>query len=155
MDQPCPLDSSMTVSDPVTPFQAPQASPAERRRLQDGTLTRWLWAVGANAPLVGLPVLVLHAISRRTIAPTVWSSLLALPPFLGQVVVLLAAALDVLQRLTDPLQLSQELGMAARAQLPAFAWLTLASVALGTLGHKIGQDRDRDQTRRRLGCSRG
>ena len=74
--------SGMTVPGPVTPSQPPRASPAQRRCLQGGSLTRWLWAVGANAPLVGLPLL-LHAISCRTVPPMVWSSPLALPPFLN------------------------------------------------------------------------
>lgn len=100
MDQPCPPDTSMALSGltlsgmtlpvPVTPSQSPRArlaqppraSPAQRRWLQVGSLTRWLWAVGAKASLVGL-LLLLQTISRLTVAPMVWLLPLALPPFLN------------------------------------------------------------------------
>jgi hypothetical protein len=125
--------------------------PADRRRLQDGPGRRWLWAVGANAPLVGLPVQLLHAISRHTIRPMVWSSLLALPPLVAQMVMLLGTGLELAPFVGDPLLLRQQLLAAGEAHLASFGWLSLASFALGILGHKLGQDRDLVETRRRLG----
>jgi hypothetical protein len=40
-----------------------------RRRLGDGAGERWLWALGSSLPWVGLAVLLLHALTRRTITP--------------------------------------------------------------------------------------
>jgi hypothetical protein len=126
-------------------------APSDRRRLQDGAWQRWLWAVGANAPLVGLPVQLLHAISRHTIGPMVWSSLLALPPLVAQMVMLLGTGLELVPFVGDPLLLRQQLLVAGEAHLASFGWLSLASFGLGILGHKFGQDRVLAETRRRLG----
>jgi len=40
-----------------------------RRRLADGPRERWLWALGSGLPWVGLAVLLLHGLTRRTITP--------------------------------------------------------------------------------------
>ena len=42
---------------------------AFRRRLADGPRQRWAWAVGSGLPVVGLPVLLVHAVTRRTGVP--------------------------------------------------------------------------------------
>lgn len=130
---------------------ADQRRRADQRRLQDGAWQRWLWAVGANAPLIALPVQLLHAITRHTITPMVWSSLLALPPLVAQMVLILETGLDLLPSMEDPLLLRQQLLAAASAHLASFGWLSLASLGLGILGHKLGQDRVLVATRRRLG----
>lgn len=123
---------------------------AERRRLQDGPWRRWAWAVGANAPLIGLPVLLLHAISRRSLTPMLLASVLSLPPVVAQSALILLAGLTVIQRLEDPAELGPALLAAGLAHLPVYGWLSLASLLLGTVGHKLGQDRDLDASRRRL-----
>jgi hypothetical protein len=45
---------------------------AIRRRLGDDPRQRWLWAFGAAIPVLGLPVLAAHAISRRTLMPPIF-----------------------------------------------------------------------------------
>ncbi|MEY3735380.1 MAG: hypothetical protein RLZZ624_438 [Cyanobacteriota bacterium] len=123
---------------------------AERRRLRDGPWRRWAWAVGANAPMIGVPVLLLHAISRRSLTPMLLASLLSLPALVAQSALLLVGGLAVIQRLEDPAQLGPALLAAVQAHLPAYGWLSLASMLLGILGHKLGQDRDLAASRRRL-----
>lgn len=122
---------------------------AERRRLKDGVWMRWAWAVGANAPLIGLPLLLLHAISRRSLTPMLLASVLALPPLLIQAGLLLVGGLEVIQRLEDPDRLVPELQVAFLAHLPLHGWLSILSSVLGSIGHKVGQDRDLMATRRR------
>lgn len=131
----------------VTSGSAP--GPAERRRLQDGPWQRWAWALAANAPLIGLPVLLLHAISRRSLTPMLLASVLSLPPVVAQSVLILVAGLRVIQRLEDPGRVGPALLAAGLAHLPAYGWLSLASMLLGTVGHKLGQDRDLAVSRRR------
>ena len=46
-----------------------QSELACRRRLSDGSGERWLWALGSSLHWVGLAVLLLHALTRRTITP--------------------------------------------------------------------------------------
>ncbi len=43
-----------------------------RRRLADGPGERWLWAVGSGLPWVGLAVLLLHGLTRRTLTPALY-----------------------------------------------------------------------------------
>lgn len=128
---------------------------AERRRLRDGPWRRWAWAVAANAPLIGVPVLLLHAISRRSLTPMLLASVLSLPPLVVQSALLLLGGLAVIQRLEDPAQLGPALLAAVQAHLPVYGWLSLASMLLGILGHKLGQDRDLVASRRRQSSPNG
>lgn len=122
---------------------------ADRRRLQDGPAIRWAWAVGSNAPLIGLPVLLVHAISRRSATPMILASVFSLPPVLGQTALFVVGFLDVIKGLDDPEQLGPALLTSALGHLPEYGWLSLATIVLGVLGHKLGQDRDLAETRLR------
>lgn len=125
------------------------------RCLRDGPWRRWAWAVAANVPLVGLPVLLLHAISRRSLTPMLLASVLSLPPLVVQSALQLLGGLAVIQRLEDPAQLGPALLAAVQAHLPVYGWLSLASMLLGILGHKLGQDRDLVASRRRQSSPNG
>ena len=55
---------------PLTPRERQEL--ACRLRLADSRPQRWAWALGSSLPLVGLPVLIVHAVSRRTVLPTLF-----------------------------------------------------------------------------------
>lgn len=105
------------------------------RRLRDTPGTRWAWAVGSAVPLVGVPVLVRHGLSRRTLTPTVFG------------VTALGAASFVLA-VTVPVILPRGPLPAARGGAVA-ASVALAAAAFA-LGHRAGQERDAREARKWL-----
>ena len=98
-----------------------------RRRLADGPGERWLWALGSGLPWVGLAVVLLHGLTRRTFTPFLYGL-----TSLGAVGFLFLT----LGGLPDDL--------ASRHRLPSGtvpAAITLACVAAFAFGHKQGQEK--------------
>ena len=107
-----------------------------RRRLADGPGERWLWAVGSGLPWVGLAVMLLHGLTRRTFTPFLYglTSLAAV----GFLVLTLGGLPDDLAR---------------RNRLPSAtvpAAITLACVAAFAFGHKQGQEKAAREARQWL-----
>jgi hypothetical protein len=111
-----------------------------RRRLADGTRERWFWAVGSSLPWAGLAVLLLHALTRRTITPFLYGlTALAAVGFL----------MLTLGGLPDDL--------AKRNRLPAGsvpAAITLLCVAAFAFGHRQGQEKAAREARQWLELDR-
>ncbi|WP_216904753.1 hypothetical protein [Synechococcus sp. CCY 9618] len=104
-----------------------QREMACRRRLADGSGERWLWAVGSGLPWVGLAVLLLHGLTRRTFTPFLYGL-----TSLGAVGFLILT----LGGLPDDL--------ASRNRLPSStvpAAITLLCVAAFAFGHRQGQEK--------------
>lgn len=109
---------------PLTPRERQEL--ACRLRLADSRPQRWLWAVGSSLPLVGLPVLLVHGISRRTVVPALFGiSAVAMSAF--AFLTLVAA----LRQPNDPPPTRQE----------APLLLILGGMACFAVGHRLGQDR--------------
>jgi hypothetical protein len=100
-----------------------------RLRLSDSRPQRWLWAVLSSLPLVGLPVLVFHGVTRRTVVPTLFGiSAVAMSAFAYLTLV------TALRQPNDPPPTQQE----------APLLLILGGMACFTVGHRLGQDRAAD-----------
>ena len=104
------------------------------RRLADTPGQRWVWAVGSAVPLAGLPVLLKHGVSRRTLTPTVYGV-----TALGAASFMLVATVPVLLPRSP---LSPARGGGALG-------VVLAAAAFA-LGHRAGQERDAREARRWL-----
>ncbi|MBD2549331.1 hypothetical protein H6G65_07005 [Microcystis elabens FACHB-917] len=107
-----------------------------RRRLTDGSGERWLWALGSSLPWVGLAVLLLHALTRRTITPFLYG-LTALGA-VGFLVLTLGGLPD---------------DLASRNRLPSGtvpAAITLICVAAFAFGHRQGQEKAAVEARKWL-----
>jgi hypothetical protein len=100
---------------------------AFQRRLQDTPRMRWGWALGSAVPLLGLPVLVQHGLSRRTVTPAVYGV-----TALGAASFALAVTVPVILP-NGPLAPGRGGGVAAGVVLAAAAF---------ALGHRAGQERD-------------
>jgi len=100
---------------------------AFRRRLADGPRQRWAWAVGSGLPVVGLPVLLVHAVTRRTGVPLLFG--------LGALASVGFALLTVVGAPRDPSSRS----WSPRSGIALLAVLT--ATGSFALGHKLGQDR--------------
>jgi hypothetical protein len=99
--------------------------PAIRRRLADDQRHRWLWAFGAAIPLLGLPVLVAHAISRRTL----------IPPIFGLTSLGVLAFIPATFVVVQPAMLKS---LSNRGAQPLVLLLGISGFACG---HKLGQDK--------------
>lgn len=100
---------------------------ALRRRLADGPRQRWAWAVGSGLPVVGLPVLLLHAVTRRTGVPLLYG--------FGALASVGFVLLTVVGAPQDPSSRS----WSPRSGIGLLAML--AATGSFALGHKFGQDR--------------
>ncbi len=109
---------------------------AFRRRLHDSQRQRWAWAVGSALPLLGLPVLLIHAYSRRTLTPTVFGL-----TALGAASFALAVTVPVILPSGPFTPRRGGAGMAASVALVAAAF---------ALGHRAGQERDAREARKWL-----
>ena len=99
--------------------------PAIRRRLADDPRRRWLWAFGAAIPVLGLPVLAAHAISRRTLIPPIFGlTTLGMLAFIPATFVVIQPGL--LRSLSN------------QGAQPLVVLLGLSGFACG---HKLGQDK--------------
>lgn len=98
-----------------------------RRRLADGPAQRWGWAIGSGLPLVGLPVLVWHGVTRRTCAPLLFG-----------LASLASVGFAVLTVIGVP---SAPTGRRQSSSTPPSALLLLAATASFAFGHRLGQDR--------------
>jgi hypothetical protein len=147
----------------ATPPSLPHAA-CYRRRLQEGPLRSWLWAIAQNLPLAGLVPQLYYAFSRRTISPMLWGSaglLIGLAmtgvPYLARARP--AQAIDCLA-LLDPTphrELEAEIDQCLRLALPAavtspgFSWPFVSLITVtSTLGTRFGQRRAAQDARRRL-----
>lgn len=111
-----------------------------RRRLADAPGERWLWAVGSGLPWVGLAVLLLHGLTRRTITPFLYG--LTSVAAVGFLVLTLGGLPDDLtQRSRWP-----------KGALPAA--VTLLCVAAFAFGHRQGQDKAALEARKWLELDR-
>ncbi|MEB3333752.1 MAG: hypothetical protein VKP70_02070 [Cyanobacteriota bacterium] len=110
------------------------------RRLQDSPRQRWAWAAGSAVPLLGLPVLLKHGFSRRTLTPTVYGV-----TALGAASFALAVTIPVILP-SGPMIPRHRGGVALSVVLAAAAF---------ALGHRAGQDRDAREARRWLSLERG
>ncbi len=111
-----------------------------RRRLSDGPRERLLWALGSGLPWVGLAVLLLHGLTRRTITPFLFG-LTALAS-VGFLVLTLGGLPD---------------DLAQRNRLPSGtvpAVITLACVAAFAFGHHQGQEKAAREARQWLELDR-
>jgi hypothetical protein len=112
---------------PLTPRERQEL--ACRLRLSDSRPQRWLWAGLSSLPLVGLPVLVFHGVTRRTAVPTLFGiSAVAMSAF--AFLTLVAA----LRQPNDPPPTQQEAPLV----------LILGGMACFAIGHRLGQDRAAD-----------
>ncbi|KEF42019.1 MAG: hypothetical protein ER33_08475 [Cyanobium sp. CACIAM 14] len=107
-----------------------------RRRLADGPGERWLWALGSGLPWVGLAVVLLHGLTRRTFTPFLYglTSLAAV----GFLILSLGGLPDDLAR---------------RHRMPPVAVpasITLACMAAFALGHRQGQEKAAVEARKWL-----
>ena len=100
---------------------------AFQRRLGDSSSRRWAWALGSALPILGLPVLLKHALSRRTVTPTVYGI-----TALGAASFALAVTVPVILP-SGPLTPGRGGGGAAMVMLAAAAF---------ALGHRAGQSHD-------------
>jgi peptidoglycan/LPS O-acetylase OafA/YrhL len=105
------------------------------RRLHDSPRQRWAWALGSAVPLLGLPVLLKHGLSRRTLTPTVYGV-----TALGAASFVLAVTVPVILP-SGPLTTPRRGGVAASVALAAAAF---------ALGHRAGQGRDGREARKWL-----
>ncbi|WP_216910013.1 hypothetical protein [Synechococcus sp. CCY 0621] len=111
-----------------------------RRRLTDGSGERWLWALGSSLPWVGLAVLLLHALTRRTVTPFLYG-LTALGA-VGFLVLTLGGLPD---------------DLANRNRLPSGtvpAAITLVCVSAFAFGHRQGQEKAAVEARKWLELDR-
>lgn len=100
-----------------------------RLRLSDSRPQRWVWALMSSLPLVGLPVLVFHGVTRRTAVPALFGiSAVAMSAF---------AFLTLVAALRQP-------GDLPAPQQEAPLLLILGGMACFTVGHRLGQDRAAD-----------
>lgn len=106
------------------------------RRLQDSPRTRWGWALGSAVPVLGLPLLLKHGLSRRTLTPTVYG------------VTALGAASFALA-VTVPVILPSGPFTPRRGGAGVGASVALAAAAFA-LGHRAGQERDAREARKWL-----
>ncbi|MFN9644819.1 MAG: hypothetical protein ACK6BG_06810 [Cyanobacteriota bacterium] len=121
-------------------MSAPSRDAAFLRRLRDSPRQRWAWAAGSAVPLLGLPVLVKHGLSRRTLTPTVFGV-----TALGAASFALAVTVPVILP-AGPL--TPRRGGAGVAASLAFAATAFA------LGHRAGQERDAREARKWLELER-
>ncbi|MFN9546873.1 MAG: hypothetical protein ACK6AD_07365 [Cyanobacteriota bacterium] len=105
------------------------------RRLQDSPRQRWSWALGSAVPLFGLPVLVRHGLSRRTLTPAVYGV-----TAVGAASFVLAVTVPVILP-RAPLAPARHGGVAASVALAAAAF---------ACGHRAGQERDAREARKWL-----
>ncbi|MFM7170889.1 MAG: hypothetical protein ACKOYH_08610 [Cyanobium sp.] len=108
---------------------------AFQRRLRDTPSKRWGWAVASAVPFFGLPVLVKHGLSRRTVTPAVYGV-----TALGALSFALAVTIPVVLP-TAPWSQSHPSGIALGVLLGAAAF---------ALGHRAGQEHDARQARKWL-----
>jgi hypothetical protein len=106
------------------------------RRLHDSPRQRWAWAVGSAVPLLGLPVLLKHGLSRRTLTPTVYGL-----TALGAASFALAVTIPVILPSGPFTPRRGGAGVAASVVLAAAAF---------ALGHRAGQGRDGREARKWL-----
>jgi hypothetical protein len=112
---------------PLTPRERQEL--ACRLRLSDSRPQRWLWACLSSLPLVGLPLLVFHGVTRRTAVPTLFGvSAVAMSAFAFMTLV------AALRQPNDPPPTQQE----------APLLLILGGMACFAVGHRLGQDRAAD-----------
>jgi hypothetical protein len=117
-------------------MRAPTREAAFLRRLHDSPRQRWAWAVGSAVPLLGLPVLMKHGLSRRTLTPTVFG------------VTALGAASFALA-VTVPVILPSGPFTPRRGGTGVAASVALAAAAFA-LGHRAGQERAAREARKWL-----
>jgi peptidoglycan/LPS O-acetylase OafA/YrhL len=114
----------------------PDRDSAFRRRLRDSPPQRWAWAAGSAVPLLGLPLLLKHALSRRTLTPAVFGL-----TALGAASFALAVTVPVILP-SGPLPARRGgAGMAVSVALAAAAF---------ALGHRAGQERAAREARKWL-----
>ena len=112
---------------PLTPREKQEL--ACRLRLADSRPQRWAWALGSSLPLLGLPVLIVHGVSRRTMLPALFGiSTVAMSAFAFLTLV------AVLRQPGDPPPQNQE----------APLLLIVGGMACFAVGHRLGQDRAAD-----------
>ncbi len=107
---------------------APMSAAIQRAihwRLADDQRRRWLWAFGAAIPLLGLPVLAAHAISRRTL----------MPPIFGLTTLGMLAFIPATFVVIQPGMVKSLSNQGAQ---PLVLLLGLSGFACG---HKLGQDK--------------
>ncbi|MFN7899313.1 MAG: hypothetical protein ACK5N0_06550 [Synechococcaceae cyanobacterium] len=110
-----------------------------RLRLADSRPQRWAWALGSSLPLLGLPVLLLHGVSRRTVLPALFGiSSVAMSAFAFLTLV------AVLRQPGDPPPQNQE----------APLLLLVGGMACFAVGHRLGQDRAADNALKWLALDR-
>lgn len=117
---------------------APRHS-AFARRLADSNARRWAWAAGSAVPLLGLPVLLRHALTHRTVTPAVYGV-----TALGAASFALAVTVPVILP-SGPVAPSRNTGTAAAVVLAAAAF---------ALGHRAGQSHDGRAARKWLELER-
>jgi hypothetical protein len=100
---------------------------AYRRRLGDGQRVRWGWALASGLPVLGIPVVVLHGVTRRTMVPVLYG--------IGALASVGFALLTVVGAPQDPSSRS----WSPRSGVGLLA--LLACTGSFALGHKLGQDR--------------
>jgi hypothetical protein len=98
---------------------------AIRRRLGDHPRQRWLWAFGSAIPLLGLPVLAVHAVSRRTM----------IPPIFG------LTSLGMLAFIPATLVFIQPGVFKSLSNQGAQPLVVLLGIGGFACGHKLGQDK--------------
>ncbi len=124
LQRPEPLGRERPDDRPLTPRERQEL--ACRLRLADNRPQRWIWALASSLPLLGLPVLILHAVSRRTVVPALFGlSGLAMGAFTSLTLV------AVLRQPGDP--------PPPPNQVPLL--LILGGMGCFSLGHRLGQDR--------------
>lgn len=100
---------------------------AFRRRLGDGQGVRWGWALASGLPVLGIPVVVVHGVTRRTVVPVLYG--------LGALAAVGFALLTVVGAPQDPSSRS----WSPRSGVGLLS--LLACTGSFALGHKFGQDR--------------
>ena len=110
---------------------------AFHRRLADGGRVRWAWALASGLPLLGLPVLLVHARSRRTLTPLLFA-------LASMASVAFAVATVVGVPDNTPVQRAAGQGApqpGAQQQRSLPVALPLLAIAAFVCGHRLGQDR--------------
>ncbi len=103
-----------------------------RRRLADGSRARWLWALAAGVPLVGMVPLAIHARSRRSLIPALYG--------LAALASVSFAVITIFGAIKPPGGAASSDAQPRNSDSGTTLLLYLSAMAAFSGGHRLGQD---------------